>query len=138
MIADMSRKEAQFMDWYLPSAKQRSVSDSMTMEYAGAVDPEHLVITFIGPAADALWDLGLTDFDYDLYDSDGEFVRSQGAIPRNPVNQRVVLNRSVLIKLLSAMTSDWVSFDVATDYPVRVCGEIGDRTAGAIIAPRLE
>lgn len=139
MNADMSRKESQFMDWYLPAKKQRTVPMCMREgEPAGAVNPEHTVIAFLGPAAEMLKDPEMDGNYYDLYDSEGNFVRAERFIATRPDTQKCVYNRKVLISLLEAMTSDWVMFQVSTDYPGRITGQIGDLPCAALIAPRVE
>lgn len=139
MNADDARRESAFMDWYLPKNKQRSVPEGMKRDYCGAMDPGHTVITFLGPMADVMWDLGSDDMTYELYNSDGELEKEeQKQIPRHDNSQRVTVNREWLLKLLTPMTSDWVIFEAATDYPLRVIGKIGDEQAAAYISPRLE
>lgn len=139
MIADDARRESAFMDWYLPKNKQRTVPAVMTQDYCGAVDPGHTVITFLGPMADCAWDHGCSpDMTFDLYNHEGEYRGETRITPLSENNQRVVVNREWLLKLLAPMTSDYVILEAAENYPLRIIGEIGERKAAAIIAPRLE
>lgn len=139
MKADDARRESSFVYWYKPKAKQDVVDGQLNREYAGAINPGHTVITFIGPMADVLWDRGSEGMQYDLYDENGELRRSdQSLVPLHENSQRIVVTREWLLKLLEPMTSDYVIIEAAENYPVRVIGEIGERKAAALIASRVE
>lgn len=139
MNADEMRKAAAFMEFDVKKSEQKPIAGEYLSEYSGRMNKDRTVITFLGPFALAVFEGGDSEMDYTLYNDKGEYRRGdQKPIIDSENTQRVVVDRSVLMKLLEPMTSDFVMLKVADDYPVKVCGEIGESKAAAYIAPRID
>lgn len=54
------------------------------------------------------------------------------------LNETVCVDRARLIKILSALTSDYVKLRIGSYYPLLIMGKIGDEEAGAALAPYIE
>lgn len=138
MNADEQRKAAAFMYSDVPAKKQPSLPSAYIEDQSGRIHKDRFVITFLGLMADHVFSECDDNKSYDLYDQEDMLQRTQKGLDERDTTQRVILNREELIRLLQPMTSDWVMFRIATDYPVKICGEIGDVKAAAYVAPRVE
>ena len=139
MNADETRKASAFMYYDVKTKDQPALPDCYIEDMAGRMSKDRCVITFLGDMAKEVFDE--TDSmvqDYQLYDSEDDLRRSQQPIKDHDNMQRVALNRELLMKLLAPMTSDYVILKIADDYPIKICGEIGDQYAAAYIAPRID
>ena len=139
MKADDLRRMAAFMEYDVKKAEQSALDERFLTDEAGRLSRDCTVMTFLGPMALRIFEETDGGKIFDLYDGkDGE-LRSgeQKTVADADDMQRVVITRSVLLKLLEPMTSDFVILKVAKDYPVKIVGEIGESCAAAYIAPRV-
>ena len=139
MKADDLRRMAAFMEYDVKKADQGALDERFLTDKAGRVSRDHTVMTFLGPMALAIFEETDSGKIFELYGDNGELRRDdQKAINDSPDVQRVVVTRSVLMKLLEPMTSDFVILKIAKNYPMKIVGEIGENCAAAYIAPRVE
>ena len=80
---------------------------------------------------------GSGDLLVDLYNNDGELSKKDWKIPPQET-PTYVCSIDTLKKILEPMTSDWVRFRFGPGGIFIVDGEIGEKAAAAIIAPRVE
>ena len=138
MKADDLRRMAAFMEYDVKKAEQGALDERFLTDEAGRISRDRTVMTFLGPMALRIFEETDSGIRFDLYEDDGELRRDdQKSIDDSPEVQRVVITRSVLLKLLEPMTSDFVILKVAKDYPLKIVGEIGENCAAAYIAPRV-
>lgn len=135
--ADNARKEAAFLYYDVPK-KDQPVFDDEMKKHCGRMSADHISITMIGSAANDLF-YNERNGTYELYDDNGELCsKDHKHIPPGDSEQSVVIQKSILMKLLEPMTTDWVLLRVADDYPICVIGKIGEDTAAAYIAPMID
>lgn len=137
--ADNMRRMSGFMFFDIPKKDQPTLPQEYVDDHSGRVNRDHTVMTFLGPMAECIEHGCDGDILYSLFDAQGDLRKDdQKGIGDFPYSQRVVVNRTVLIKLLENMTSDWVMFKASEDCPLKIIGEIGEIPAAAYIAPRIE
>lgn len=138
MNADETRKAAAFMYSDISAKKQPALAPDYLQDNSGRCHKDKFVITFVGLFADMIFEGRDGNNSYDLYDQEDMLQRTQKGMEDRDLMQRVIVNREELIKLLQPMTSDWVMLKIADDYPVKICGEIGECKVAAYLAPRIE
>ena len=138
MTADTTRQEVRFVRWDIPAKKQEDLPERVRKGEIGRMDKGHVVITALGETADRLWDAGgEISLLYTMQDNtDGEVRLWQCPTLDNPTVS--VYDRKILIALLENMDSDYVKLSLKSDYPVIMYGTIGEKSAAAMIAPRIE
>ena len=139
--ADEARKEAEFLFWFLPKSKQPKVPEDMSEGKLAQMDDRRISFMALGPTAhtitneDPAGDRNL-EYSYGEADRIGEVATKPFTVPHIDGEAHVV-ERAALLKLISAMTSDWVRFQFAGGLFV-VDGQIGEKEAAALIAPRID
>lgn len=139
--ADEARKEAEFLFWFLPKNKQPKVSEDMSEGKLAQMDDRRISFMALGPTAhtianeDPAGDRNL-EYSYGEADRIGEVATRLFTVPHIDEGAHAV-ERVALLKLISAMTSDYVRFQFAGGLFV-IDGEIGEKEAAALIAPRID
>ena len=139
--ADDARKEAAFLYWRLPKNKQPQVPQELTEGQGAVVDDTHITIAALGDTADMMINNDPAgDRFMETYTEDGELSNKEcKMIPIDDDLGTFVVNREILLKLLTPMTSDYVMLQFSGKQGVWVLGGmIGDKTAAAYLAPRVE
>ncbi len=139
--ADEARKEAAFLYWRLPKNKQPQVPQELTDGQGAVVDDMRITITALGVTAKMMLRNDPTgDRLMDLYTEDGEFSKSGSKMFSIDEDLGLfAVSRETLLKLLSPMTSDYVTLQFSGRQGVWILGGmIGDKTAAAYIAPRQD
>ena len=139
--ADEARKEAEFLFWFLPKAKQPKVPEDMSAGEVAQMDDGRITFMALGPSAHVMThDDGAgeryLEFAYGDANHIGEISPRKFQCPQLDPEVHVV-GRAQLVKILSALTSDWVRFQFAGGLFV-VDGMIGEKEAAAMLAPRVE
>ena len=135
MTADETRLKASFMQWDIPTKKQKDLCPIYANGEAGRMDKLHITITALGNAATLIWDG--TEIPY----YEDKYVNELKTFPKggySGTNETVIIDRKILMKILDNMDSDYVKIKVKTDTPIRLFGQIGETPAGAAIAPRID
>lgn len=142
MKADVTRQMVRFMETDLPEKKQIDLTVPQKCGERAVISMDHVVVTGFDNAAELIFsDVARSVPTDSIVNPDNpEFVENPHRLelPSYPDERTVTVDRAKLVKLLSALTSDFVKIRVATDYPLLLCGEIGEQTAAAAIAPRIE
>lgn len=139
--ADDARKEAEFLFWFLPKSKQPKVPEDMSEGKLAQMDDRRISFMALGPTAhtianeDPAGDRNL-EYSYGEADRIGEVATRLFTVPHIDGDAHAV-ERVALLKLISAMTSDYVRFQFAGGLFV-IDGEIGEKEAAALIAPRVD
>ena len=140
--ADNARKEAAFLFYWLPKAKQPTPDPDLVEGETAQLSGDRTCVTCIGRTASMIADQdGSGDMLVDLYNGDavlfGELYKKDWKIPPQET-PTYVCSIDTLKKLLEPMTSDWIRFRFGPGGIFIVDGEIGEKAAAAIIAPRVE
>lgn len=134
MTADETRMKAAFIQWDIPSKKQKDLHPQISDGYLVRMDKKRIVFTGLSTAAAKIWKAG--KFTYTRQDENlcWEDTRDFDGW-EDFDSQAVQVNRQTLIKLLENMDSEKVKLCVQKDHPLRILGNIGLTAAGAMIAP---
>lgn len=139
--ADEARKEAAFLYWRLPKNKQPQVPQELTDGQGAVVDDTHITMAALGSTAEMmLRNDPAGDRLMDLYTEDGMLSRSGAKLFTIDEDLGLfAVSRETLLKLLSPMTSDYVTLQFSGRQGVWILGGmIGDKTAAAYLAPRQD
>lgn len=142
MKADNTRQMVRFMETDLPEKKQIDLTVPQKCGERAVMSIDHVVVTGFDNAAELIFaDVARSVPTDSIVNPDNpEFTENPHRLelPSYLDERTVTVDRAKLVKLLSALTSDWIKIRVATDYPLLLKGEIGEQTAAAAIAPRIE
>jgi len=141
MKADMTRQMVRFMETDLPEKKQIDLTVPQKCGERAVLSMDHVVITGFDGVAEIIFGNvpGKAPTDSIINPDNPEFGENMYPIQCwDNVEETVAVDRAKLVKVLSALTSDYVKIRVRSDYPLLLCGEIGEQTAAAAIAPRIE
>lgn len=139
--ADDARREAAFLYWRLAKNKQPQVPQELTEGQGATVDQRHITMMALGSTAEMmLKNDPAGDRLMETYSEDGELSnRSCKMISIDDDLGSFVVERETLLKLLTPMTSDIVRLQFSGRGGVWILGGmIGDKTAAAYLAPRVE
>ena len=139
--ADEARKEAAFLYWRLPKNKQPQVPQELTDGQGAVVDDTHITMAALGSTAEMmLRNDPAGDRLMDIYTEDGMLSRSGAKLFTIDEDLGLfAVSRDTLLKLLSPMTSDYVTLQFSGREGVWILGGmIGDKTAAAYLAPRQD
>ena len=139
--ADDARREAAFLYWRLAKNKQPQVPQELTEGQGAVVDGPHISIAALGVTAkmmlknDPAGDRFMT-----TYTQDGELANKEcKMISINEDLGIFAVDRKMLLKLLTPMTSDYITLQFSGRQGVWIIGGmIGDKIAAAYLAPRVE
>lgn len=139
--ADEARKEAEFLFWFLPKSKQPKVPEDMSEGKLAQMDGRKISFMALGPTAHTIANEDpagnrLVTYAYGDERNMGEISGRQFTVPHIDEKARAV-ERVALLKLISAMTSDYVRFQFARGLFV-IDGKIGEKEAAALIVPRVD
>lgn len=139
--ADDARKEAEFLFWFLPKSKQPKVPEDMSEGKLAQMDERRISFMALGPTAHTIANEDpagdrLVTYAYGDERNMGEISNRPFTVPHIDEKAHAV-ERVALLKLISAMTSDYVRFQFAGGLFV-IDGEIGEKEAAALIAPRVD
>ena len=139
MTADMTRQEVRFIRWDVPDKKQEDLLDLVRDGEYARIDNGNCVFTALGETATAFWNNGgnrSMQYVKTMPDgTDGDLLT--GTIPK-VTGTPACYCRAWLIKLLQNMTGDNVRLRVDDGTTIMVMlGEVGEKPAAAIIAPRI-
>ena len=142
MKADNTRQMVRFMETDLPEKKQIDLTVPQKCGERAVLSMDHVVITGFDGVAEIIFGnvTGSAPTDSIVNPDNPEFGENVHPIQcwGNNLYETVAVDRAKLIKVLSALTSDYVKVRVCSDYPLLLCGEIGEQTAAAAIAPRID
>ena len=140
MKADVTRQMVRFMETDLPEKKQIDLTVPQKCGERAVLSMDHVVITGFDGVAEIIFGnvTGKAPVDTIMNPDNPEFVEAYPIQCWDNEEETVAVDRAKLIKVLSALTSDYVKVRVCSDYPLLLCGEIGEQTAAAAIAPRIE
>ena len=141
MKADNTRQMVRFMETDLPEKKQIDLTVPQMCGERAVLSMDHVVVTGFDNAAELIFaDMARSiPTDSIVHPDNPEFTENPDLKLSPYLDERTVtIDRAKLVKLLSVLTSDCVTIRVATDYPLLLKGEVGERTAAAAIAPRIE
>ena len=142
MKADVTRQMVRFMETDLPEKKQIDLTVPQICGERAVLSMDHVVVTGFDNAAELIFgDIAVSVPTDSIVNPDNpEFTENPHRLelPSYLDERTVAIDRMRLIKVLSALTSDYVKIRVASDYPLLLKGEIGEVTAAAAIAPRIE
>lgn len=137
--ADMARKEIAFIQWDIPAKKQTELLPDILHGNSARLDRGNIVITSLGITAHAQVTAVRNNepASFHTLDDTGEMKSIQNVAEYSNLEgrQRVGIQRTILIKLLEAMTSDRVDLYVSENRPLFLAGLVGERDAAAWIAP---
>ena len=139
--ANDARKEAEFLYWRLPKNKQPQVPQELAEGQGGVIDDTHITIAALDrTAAMMLRNDPHGDRLMTTYTEDGELSNKEfKMIPIDDDLGVFVVDREKLLKLLTPMTSDFVSLRFSGRGGVWIiAGMIGEKIAAAYLAPRVE
>lgn len=139
--ADDARREAAFLYWRLAKNKQPQVPQELTEGQGAVVDDPHISIAALGVTAEMmLRNDPAGDRFMVTYTQDGELSnKNTKMIPINEDLGLFCVDREMLLKLLTPMTSDYVTLQFSGHEGVWILGGmIGDKIAAAYLAPRVE
>ena len=139
--ADDARREAAFLYWRLAKNKQPQVPQELTEGQGAVVDASHITMAALGVTAEMmLKNDPAGERLMDLYNEDGEVSRPGGKMISIDDDLGVfAVSRETLLKLLTPMTSDYVMLQFSGRGGVWILGGmIGDKTAAAYLAPRVD
>ena len=142
MKADVTRQMVRFMETDLPEKKQIDLTVPQMCGERAVISMDHVVVTGFDNAAELIFsDVARSVPTDSIVNPDNpEFFENTKTLKCAwfGLNETVCVDRARLIKVLSALTSDWVKLRIGSYYPLLIRGEIGDTAAGAAIAPRIE
>ena len=140
MKADVTRQMVRFMETDLPEKKQIDLTVPQKCGERAVLSMDHVMITGFDGVAEMIFGNvpGKAPADMIMNPDNPEFVEATSIQCWDNVEETVAVERAKLVKVLSALTSDYVKIRVRSDYPLLLCGEIGEQTAAAAIAPRIE
>ena len=139
--ADDARREAAFLYWRLPKNKQLQVPQELTEGQGAVVDERHITMTALGVTAEMmLRNDPAGDRLMETYTEDGELSnRECKMIAIDEGLGLFAVERETLLKLLTPMTSDYVTLQFSGSPGVWILGGmIGEKTAAAYLAPRID
>jgi hypothetical protein len=139
--ADDARKEAAFLYWRMPKNKQPQVPQELAEGQGGVIDDTHITITALDvTAANMLRNDPHGDRLMTTYTEDGELSNKEFKMIDIDTDLGVfTVDREKLLKLLTPMTSDYVSLRFSGRGGVWIiAGMIGEKIAAAYLAPRVE
>lgn len=139
--ADDGRREAAFLYWRLAKNKQPQVPQELTEGQGAVIDDTHITLTALGVTADMmLKNDPAGDRFMSAYTEDGEIYNKEfKMIPIDDDLGVFAVNRDMLLKLLTPMTSDYVTLRFSGKQRVWIVGGmIGEKTAAAYLAPRVD
>ena len=139
--ADDARREAAILYWRLAKNKQPQVPQELTEGQGGVIDDPHISIAALGVTAEMmLKNDPAGDRLLPTYTQDGELSNKEfKMIPIDDDLGVFAVDREMLLKLLTPMTSDFVTLQFNGRGSVWILGgRIGDKTAAAYLAPRVE
>ena len=139
--ADDARREAAFLYWRLAKNKQPQVPQELTEGQGAVVDDPHISIAALGRTAEMmLRNDPAGDRLMVTYTQDGELSNKEcKMIPIDDDLGVFCVDREMLLKLLTPMTSDYVTLQFNGRNSVWILGGmIGDKIAAAYLAPRVE
>lgn len=134
MTADETRMKASFIQWDIPSKKQKDLCPIYANGEAARMDAQHITVTALGDTALALW------YGKGFAYYEDKYVNELRGFPEDSGGsfETVIIDRKILMKILDNMSSDYVKIKVKTDTPIRLFGQIGETPAGAAIVPRID
>lgn len=139
MTADMTRQEVRFIRWDVPDKKQEDLLDLIRDGEDARIDNGLCVFTALGKTAIAFWKNGGNRMEYVTTMQDGTDGELKNGIIPKITGTSACYSRTFLIKLLQNMTSDYVRLRVDDGTTLMVMlGEVGEKPAAAIIAPRID
>lgn len=141
MKADVTRQMVRFMETDLPEKKQIDLTVPQKCGERAVLSMDHVVVTGFDNAAELIFaDVARSIPTDSIVNLDNpEFTENPDLkLPSYPDERTVTVDRAKLVKVLSALTSDYVRIRVETDYPLLLKGKIGELTAAAAIASRIE
>ncbi len=139
MTADMTRQEVRFIRWDVPDKKQEDLPDLIRNGERARLDNAQCVFTALGETATAFWKNGGNRMEYVKTMQDGTDGDLFGGTIPKVTGTNACYCRAWLIKLLQNMTSDYVRLRVDDGTTLMVMlGEVGEKPAAAIIAPRID
>lgn len=139
--ADDARREAAFLYWRLAKNKQPQVPQELTEGQGAVVDDTHITIMALDvTAANMLRNDRAGDRLMTTYTEDGELSNRECKMIEIDEDLGVfTVNREVLLKLLTPMTSDFVNLRFSGRGGVWIIsGMIGEKIAAAYLAPRVD
>lgn len=139
--ADDARREAAFLYWRLSKNKQPQVPQELSDGEGGVVDGTHIAMTALGRTAQMMLGVVPVDVsDIDLYTEDGQQCqRGFHLINVDSDLGTFAVSRETLLKLLTPMTSDYVTLNFSSRGGVwMIGGMIGDKPCAAYLAPRVD
>lgn len=139
--ADDARREAAFLYWRLSKNKQPQVPQELSDGKGGVVDGTHITMTALGETAQMMLGVVPVDVsDIDLYTEDGQQCqRGFRLINVDSDLGTFAVSRETLLKLLTPMTSDYVTLNFSSRGGVWMLGGmIGDKPCAAYLAPRVD
>ena len=136
MTADETRLTADFIQWDIPSKKQKDLEEALATGDAARMDRNHVVFTAVGDAATRIFNN--EEFSYYPENTEQELGPLKKFGKCNRDDERIKVNRKTLIEILKRMDGDYVKLAVTEYYPLLILGDIGDEYAGAAIAPVFE
>lgn len=146
MKADVTRQMVRFMETDLPEKHQIDLTVPQKCGERAVLSMDHVVVTGFGFLANVIFGNVNTPQDCDIPTDSlagpntPEFVENPNTLKCawSGLNETVTVDRARLIKILSALTSDFVKLRIGSYYPLLIKGEIGEEEAGAALAPYIE
>ena len=142
MKADVSRQMVRFMETDLPEKKQIDLTVPQKCGERAVLSIDHVVVTGFDNAAKLIFaDVARSVPTDSIVNPDNpEFVENPHnlELPSYPDVRTVTVDRARLIKLLSTLTSEFVTIRVENDYPLLLRGDDGEHRAAAAIGPLIK
>ena len=142
MKADVTRQMVRFMETDLPEKKQIDLTVPQKCGERAVISMDHAVVTGFDNVANLIFTDTARSIPTDsiVNPDNPEFVENPHRLelPSYPDSRTVTVDRARLIKLLSALTSDFVTIRVETDYPLLLRGYVGEQRAAAAMAPLIK
>ena len=142
MKADNTHQMVRFMETDLPEKKQIDLTVPQKCGERAVISMDHVVVTGFDNAAELIFvDVARSIPTDSIVNPDNpEFAENPHRLelPSYPKAKTTCVDRARLIKVLSALTSEFVMVRVENDFPLLIAGRIGEQTAAAAIAPRIE
>ena len=139
--ADNARREAAFLYWRLAKNKQPQVPQELSDGQGAVVDDPRISMSALGVTAEMMLKNDASgDRLMPTYTQYGELSRKDfKMIPIDDDLGVFAVNRDMLVKLLTPMTSDYVTLRFSGKQGVWILGGmIGEKTAAAYLAPRVD
>ena len=142
MKADLTRQMVRFMETDLPEKKQIDLTVPQKCGERAVLSMDRVVITGFDNAAELIFaDVARSvPTDSIVNPHNPDFVENPHRLelPSYPDDKTVTVDRTRLIKLLSALTSDFVTIRIEDDYPLLLRGDVGEHRAAAAIGPLIK